>query len=51
MSFKNFRLETDADGIAVLTWDMPDRSMNVITLDVMNELDQAIDAVVADAAN
>ena len=27
----NFRFETDADGIALLTWDMPGRSMNVIT--------------------
>ncbi len=49
MSFTNFRFETDADGVALLTWDMPGRSMNVITLDVMSELDQAIDKVVADA--
>ena len=46
----NFRFETDADGVALLTWDMPGRSMNVITLDVMRELDEAIDKVVADAA-
>ena len=30
MAFKNFKLETDADGIALVTWDMPGRSMNVI---------------------
>ena len=26
----NFKLDTDADGIALVTWDMPGRSMNVI---------------------
>ena len=34
----NFRLETDADGIATATWDMPGRSMNVIDLAVVDEL-------------
>ena len=28
----NFKLDTDADGIALVTWDMPGRSMNVIDL-------------------
>jgi 3-hydroxyacyl-CoA dehydrogenase / enoyl-CoA hydratase / 3-hydroxybutyryl-CoA epimerase len=28
MAFKNFKLETDADGIALVTWDIPGRSMN-----------------------
>ena len=37
--FKNFRFEIDADGIALATWDMPGRSMNVITPEVMDELD------------
>ena len=26
----NFKVETDADGIALVTWDMPGRSMNVL---------------------
>ena len=30
MAFKNFKIETDADGIALVTWDMPGRSMNVL---------------------
>ena len=30
MDLKTFRLDTDADGIALLTWDMPGKSMNVI---------------------
>src|SRR5512139_2572206 len=50
MNLVNFRFETGADGVALLTWDMPDRSMNVITPDVMNELDQAVETIVADPA-
>ncbi|MEQ1941967.1 FAD-dependent oxidoreductase [Mesorhizobium sp. VNQ89] len=49
MTYKNFTVETDADGIALVTWDMPDRSMNVFTEEVMDEIDAIIDAVVADA--
>ncbi len=50
MNLTNFRFETDADGIATLTWDMPGRSMNVITPEVMAELDQVIDKVAGDEA-
>ncbi len=50
MNLQNFRFETGADGVALLTWDMPGRSMNVITPDIMTELEAVIDAVVADAA-
>ncbi|MFC3074844.1 FAD-dependent oxidoreductase [Shinella pollutisoli] len=49
-AYKNFSIETDADGIALVTWDMPDKSMNVFTTEVMDELDRIIDQVVADAA-
>ncbi|MCB1418253.1 MAG: enoyl-CoA hydratase/isomerase family protein [Notoacmeibacter sp.] len=48
--YKNFTVETDADGIALVTWDMPDKSMNVFTQEVMNEIDAIVDQVVADAA-
>jgi 3-hydroxyacyl-CoA dehydrogenase / enoyl-CoA hydratase / 3-hydroxybutyryl-CoA epimerase len=50
MAYENFRVETGADGIAVITWDSPGRSMNVFTVKVMQELDAIVDAVVADAA-
>ena len=50
MNLVNFRFETDADGIATLTWDMPERSMNVITPQVMEELNQVVDKVVSDEA-
>ena len=29
MNYKNFTVDIDADGIALVTWDMPGRSMNV----------------------
>ena len=50
MNLVNFRFETDADGIATLTWDMPERSMNVITPQVMEELDRIVDKVASDEA-
>ncbi|WP_337266010.1 3-hydroxyacyl-CoA dehydrogenase NAD-binding domain-containing protein [Oryzifoliimicrobium ureilyticus] len=50
MSYKNFKIETDQDGIALVTWDMPDKSMNVFTEEVLGELNAIVDAVVADAA-
>ena len=50
MNFTHFRLEVDADGIALATWDMPGRSMNVITPEVMEEISKIIDTVTGDAA-
>ncbi|TWG99940.1 3-hydroxyacyl-CoA dehydrogenase/enoyl-CoA hydratase/3-hydroxybutyryl-CoA epimerase [Mesorhizobium sp. J18] len=47
VAYKNFTVETDADGIALVTWDMPDKSMNVFTEEVMDELDKIIDHVSA----
>ncbi len=49
-NFTNFRFEVDGDGIALATWDMPERSMNVITVQVMDELSQIIDKVAGDEA-
>ena len=48
--YNNFKVETDADGIALVTWDMPGRSMNVFTEEVMGELDRIVDQVAGDAA-
>lgn len=50
MTYKNFTIETDSDGISVITWDSPDKTMNVIDLSVMEELDAIIDATLADEA-
>ena len=46
----NFKIEIDADGIALITWDMPGRSMNVIDMGVMDELSGLVDKVTSDAA-
>ncbi|HUH49391.1 MAG TPA: FAD-dependent oxidoreductase, partial [Mycoplana sp.] len=48
--YKNFTVATDADGIALVTWDMKDRSMNVFTEEVMDELDKIIDHVASTEA-
>ncbi|MFT4128452.1 FAD-dependent oxidoreductase [Labrys sp. (in: a-proteobacteria)] len=50
MNLTNFRFDVDGDGIALATWDMPGRSMNVITVEVMEELGQILERVTADAA-
>jgi 3-hydroxyacyl-CoA dehydrogenase/enoyl-CoA hydratase/3-hydroxybutyryl-CoA epimerase len=46
----SFKLDVDSDGIALVIWDMGDRSMNVITMDVIAELGTIVDKVTNDAA-
>src|ERR1700730_12173347 len=50
MAFKNFKVETDADGIALVTWDTPGRSMNVLDETSINELEEIVKQTSADAA-
>ena len=50
MAFIHFNLDVDADGVALATWAMPGRSMNVITPDVMTELAAIVEQVAADPA-
>ena len=50
MNLKNFRFETDADGVALVTWDMPGRALNVINAEVIAEIGQIVDKIAADAA-
>ncbi|MEL6282148.1 MAG: 3-hydroxyacyl-CoA dehydrogenase NAD-binding domain-containing protein [Pseudomonadota bacterium] len=46
-----FHYSLDADGVAVITWDIgPDKSMNVLNEAGIRELDQHIDAAIADEA-
>jgi len=49
-TYTNFTVETDADGIALVTWEMPGKSMNVFTSEVLDELNAIIDQTVADTA-
>ena len=46
--YSNFKVTTGKDGICVITWAMAERSMNVITSQVMDELDAIIDHVGGD---
>jgi 3-hydroxyacyl-CoA dehydrogenase/enoyl-CoA hydratase/3-hydroxybutyryl-CoA epimerase len=50
MKLTNFRFETDSDGIALVSWDMPSRSMNVINTEVVGELGQIVDKIASDEA-
>jgi 3-hydroxyacyl-CoA dehydrogenase/enoyl-CoA hydratase/3-hydroxybutyryl-CoA epimerase len=48
MPFQHFRLDIDSDGIALVTWDSPGRSMNVIELKVIEELSAIVEQVASD---
>jgi 3-hydroxyacyl-CoA dehydrogenase / enoyl-CoA hydratase / 3-hydroxybutyryl-CoA epimerase len=50
MAFKNFKVEQDADGIALVTWDIPGRSMNVLDPTSVEELDAIVRQTSEDAA-
>jgi 3-hydroxyacyl-CoA dehydrogenase/enoyl-CoA hydratase/3-hydroxybutyryl-CoA epimerase len=45
-----FRYETDADGVATITWDLPGRSMNVLNEEGIGELEAAVDRALGDTA-
>ena len=46
----DFHYDLDADGIATLRWDVPDKSMNVLSMAGIGELEALIDKVIADDA-
>ena len=50
MTYKNFKVETDADGIAVVTWDIPGRSMNVLDETSIDEIEAIVKQTTEDAA-
>jgi 3-hydroxyacyl-CoA dehydrogenase/enoyl-CoA hydratase/3-hydroxybutyryl-CoA epimerase len=50
MQFETFSLAKGDDGVAVITWDMPGRSLNVFTMAVMDELERIVETVAADEA-
>ncbi len=45
-----FKYEVDADGVALITIDQQDKSMNVLDRNVIEELDALVDKVAADDA-
>ena len=46
----DFQYAVDADGVATITWDVPARSMNVMSMAGFAELDGLVDRTLADAA-
>jgi len=50
VTFTNFKLEIDADGIALVTWDMAGRSMNLIDVTTIEELVAIVEQTTADDA-
>jgi len=45
-----FTMEKSADGVAIITWDVPGKSMNVLTLAGAAELEAHVDDALADEA-
>ncbi len=45
MKLENFRFDVDAGGVALISWDMPGRSLNVITPEVIAEMNAFVDHV------
>ena len=46
----DFTMKKDADGVAIITWDVPGKSMNVLSLDGAATLNTLIDDALADGA-
>jgi len=46
----DFTMQIDADGVAVITWDVPGKSMNVLSREAFAEVDGLIDAALGDDA-
>jgi 3-hydroxyacyl-CoA dehydrogenase/enoyl-CoA hydratase/3-hydroxybutyryl-CoA epimerase len=50
MSFTKFKLDVDGDGIALVTWDAPGSTMNLIDTTMIAELSAIVEQIAADAA-
>ncbi|MGE0230823.1 MAG: 3-hydroxyacyl-CoA dehydrogenase NAD-binding domain-containing protein [Flavobacteriaceae bacterium] len=50
MAYQHFTVETDKDGIALVTWDMKDRAMNVFDLKAIEELAGIVEEIATSAA-
>jgi 3-hydroxyacyl-CoA dehydrogenase/enoyl-CoA hydratase/3-hydroxybutyryl-CoA epimerase len=50
MAFTHFTLEVDSDGLALVTWNSPGRTMNLLDVAVKDELSAIVDQVTADPA-
>jgi len=50
MKMENFKWEKDADGIVTISWDMPGRSMNVLSVSAIREIGQWVEGITKDAS-
>jgi 3-hydroxyacyl-CoA dehydrogenase/enoyl-CoA hydratase/3-hydroxybutyryl-CoA epimerase len=46
----DFTMQVDADGVAIVTWDVPGKSMNVLSREAFGTIDGLIDQALADDA-
>jgi len=49
MTFTKFKLDVDGDGIALVTWDAPGSTMNLIDTTMIAELSAIVEQIAADA--
>jgi 3-hydroxyacyl-CoA dehydrogenase/enoyl-CoA hydratase/3-hydroxybutyryl-CoA epimerase len=49
-TYTNFTLDIDGDGIALVTWNAPGRTMNVIDVKVIDELTAIVEELATDGA-
>ena len=49
-TYENFKFEVDGDGIALVTWDMPNRTMNVLSQSSMADMASIIEKIMGDEA-
>ena len=43
-----FKYSIDSDGVAIISWDVPNKTMNVMSLEGLKELDKHFDAALSD---
>jgi 3-hydroxyacyl-CoA dehydrogenase/enoyl-CoA hydratase/3-hydroxybutyryl-CoA epimerase len=47
---ENFKIDVDSDGIALVTFDVPGRSMNTLTASVIKEIGDVVERIKTDEA-
>jgi 3-hydroxyacyl-CoA dehydrogenase/enoyl-CoA hydratase/3-hydroxybutyryl-CoA epimerase len=47
---ENFKIEVDSDGVALVTFDVPGRSMNTLTASVIKEIGDVVERIKSDDA-
>ena len=47
---ENFKIDVDADGVALVTFDVPGRTMNTLTASVIREVGEVVERLKTDAA-